>query len=86
MFAVSLKPVREFLLRVRHSLKKQPSAGAVVDEHIHDIPDNQIPRIKRHLQEHRAAREGGEQGIAARLFGDLCALKRFFHTCKGTIA
>jgi uncharacterized protein DUF3604 len=41
--------------------------------------------IKRHLQEHRAAREGGEQGRAARLFGDLCALKRFFHTCKGTI-
>jgi hypothetical protein len=53
MFANALKTVREFLIQICHSLKKQPSVDTVVDERLHDIPDEQVPRVKRRLQESR---------------------------------
>jgi hypothetical protein len=31
----------------------QPSVDTVVEERAQDIPDEQVPRVKRRLQEHR---------------------------------
>jgi hypothetical protein len=53
MFTNALKPAREFLIRIWSSLKMQPSVDTVVEERAQDIPDEQVPRVKRRLQEHR---------------------------------
>jgi hypothetical protein len=53
MFANALKTVREFLIQIWHSLKKQPSVDTIVSERLPDIPEEQAARIKRRLQEHR---------------------------------
>lgn len=53
MFADALKTVREFIIRIWNSLKKQPSVDIVVDERLSDIPEEQAARIKRRLQESR---------------------------------
>jgi hypothetical protein len=53
MFAKALKTVYEFLIRIWPSLKKQPPVDTVVEERLNEIPDEQVPRIKRRLQEHR---------------------------------
>jgi hypothetical protein len=53
MLADALKPIREFLIRIWHSLKRHSSVDTVVDERVQEIPDEQVPRVKRRLQEHR---------------------------------
>jgi hypothetical protein len=53
MFANALKTVYECLIRLWSSLKKPPSVDTVVAERLDEIPDAQVPRIKRRLQEHR---------------------------------
>jgi hypothetical protein len=64
MFANALKTVREFLIQIWHSLKKQPSVDTVVDERLHDIPDEQVPRIKRRLQESRDRQAQEEKNVS----------------------
>ena len=63
MFANALKTVREFLIQIWPSLKTQPSVDTVVDERLHDIPDEQVPRIKRRLQEHRERQENEDTKV-----------------------
>jgi hypothetical protein len=60
MFANALKTVREFLIQIWHSLKKQPSVDTIVEARSNEIPDDQVPRIKRHLREHRERQEKGD--------------------------
>ena len=60
MFANALKTIRESIIQIWSSLKTKPSVDTVVDERLHDIPDEQVPRIKRRLQEHRERQEKEE--------------------------
>ena len=61
MFADLLQKIGRCIVWVSRTLKTRRSVDTIVEERASEIPDEQVPRIKRRLQEHREREAIGEK-------------------------